>query len=148
MSNEETCTASQAKESLHAAGIRATASRIAVMRWLADASKPQSHAEVVNGLSDSGFDQSTLFRCLNELADVHLVARLDLGDHVRRFELAEHDGTGETGHAHFMCVDCGELTCLHGFTVEVTPERGRGRRELGQITEVLLRGRCGACAGV
>lgn len=115
------------------------------MRWLADRGKPQSHADVVVGLEDAGFDPSTLFRCLNELADAGLVARLDLGDQLRRFELAKADGGGEAEHAHFMCVDCGELKCLEGFSVTVTPERGRRRKALGQITEVLLRGRCGAC---
>ncbi|MEM1305458.1 MAG: transcriptional repressor, partial [Planctomycetota bacterium] len=140
-------TAAWAKESLRAAGLRATAARVAVMRRLADSGRPQSHADVVEGLDDSGFDQSTLFRCLNELADAGLVARLDLGDHLRRFELAGPDGDGEAEHAHFMCVDCGELTCLEGFGVKVTPERGPRRKALGRITEVLLRGHCNACAG-
>ena len=136
-----------AKESLRAAGLRATAARVAVMRNLADTGKPQSHADVVESLSDSGFDQSTLFRCLNELADANLVARLDLGDQLRRFELASPDGAGEAEHAHFMCVDCGTLSCLDGFSIKVTPERGPRRKALGEITEVLLRGRCGQCAG-
>lgn len=136
-----------AKESLRGAGLRATAARVAVIRRLADVGKPQSHAEMVHALGDSGFDQSTLFRCLNELADANLVARLDLGDQLRRFELAKQDGAGEAEHAHFMCVDCGTLTCLDGFAFKVTPERGPRRKALGTITEVLLRGHCGACVG-
>ena len=102
---------------------------------------------MVDALHKDGFDQSTLFRCLNELADARLVARLDLGDQLRRFELAKSDGAGEAGHAHFMCTDCGALMCLDGFTVKVTPERGPRRKALGEISEVLLRGRCGECLG-
>lgn len=147
MPKPNTTTPAWAKESLRSAGLRATAARVAVMRRLADAGRPQSHAEVVEALSDSGFDQSTLFRCLNELADAHLVARLDLGDQLRRFELAKADGAGEAEHAHFMCMDCGTLTCLDGFGIKVTPGRGPRRKALGEITEVLLRGRCGACLG-
>lgn len=147
MASNQTNTASSAKESIRSAGLRATAARIAVMRWLADTGKPQSHAEVVEGLSDLGFDPSTLFRCLSELADANLLARLDLGDQLRRFELAKTDGQGEAEHAHFMCVECGKLTCLEGFQVTVTPERGARRKALGRITEVLLRGQCEACGG-
>ncbi len=145
MPKSEASTAAWAKETLRGAGLRATGARVAVMRRLADMGKPQSHAEVVEALSDSGFDQSTLFRCLNELADAQLVVRLDLGDQIRRFELAKVDGDGEAEHAHFMCVDCGTLTCLDGFGVKVTPERGPRRKALGMITEVLLRGHCGKC---
>ena len=147
MSKPDTSTPAWARETLRAAGLRATAARVAVMRWLADAAQPQSHAEVVEALRDAGFDQSTLFRCLNELADARLVARLDLGDQLRRFELAKADGAGEAEHAHFMCTDCGKLTCLDGFGIKVTPERGPRRKALGEITEVLLRGRCGGCLG-
>lgn len=145
MPKPDTNTPAWAKETLRSAGLRATAARVAVMRRLADVGKPQSHAEVVEALQDSGFDQSTLFRCLNELADANLVARLDLGDQLRRFELAKADGAGEAEHAHFMCVDCGTLTCLDGFSIKVTPERGPRRKALGEITEVLLRGRCSKC---
>lgn len=145
MSKPDTTSSAWAKETLRASGLRATAARIAVMRRLAEVGVPQSHAEVVEALCDSGFDQSTLFRCLNELADAHLVARLDLGDQLRRFELAKADGAGEAEHAHFMCVDCGKLSCLDGFSVRITPSRGARRAAIGQITEVLLRGRCGDC---
>ncbi len=135
-----------AKEALRDAGLRATAARVAVVRHLAKLAKPQSHAEVVESLRDSGFDQSTLFRCLNELADAGLVARLDLGDQVRRFEFVDPEGEGIAEHAHFMCVDCGKLTCMDGFSVRVTPEKGPRRKALGVVTEVLLRGHCGDCA--
>lgn len=148
MLKKPTITASQAKEAIRDAGVRATAARVAVLRWLAAASKPQSHSDVVNGLGDSGFDQSTLFRCLNELADARLVVRLVLDDQVRRFELAERGDASGTGQALFVCTDCGEVTCLDDVTVEVTPRSGRSDRELGKVTELLLRGRCGACAGV
>lgn len=145
MNQPDTSSATWAKDAIRSVGLRATAARIAVMRHLADAAKPQTHAEVVEQLADSGFDQSTLFRSLNELSDANLLVRLDLGDQVRRFELTGHDDCGAATHAHFMCVDCGELKCLEGFAVKVTPEGGRRRKALGEITEVLLRGHCGSC---
>lgn len=134
-----------AKALLRDAGLRATAARIAVMRQMASVEGPQSHAEVTDALHEAGFDQSTLFRCLNELADAGVAARLDLGDQVRRFELTDAENAGAAEHAHFMCIDCGRLSCLDGYSVKVTPRRGAKRSSLGEVTEVLLRGHCREC---
>ena len=136
--------AATAKQALRDAGLRATAARVAVFKLLASEGGPMSHAEVVEALEDFGFDQSTLFRCLNEIADAGLVARLDLGDQTRRFELRQSDDVEYT-HPHFMCVDCGELKCMNDFSVQITPSRGPRRAQLGTITEVLIRGHCGNC---
>lgn len=133
-----------AKQALRDAGLRATAARVAVFRLLASEGGPKSHADVVGALEGFGFDQSTLFRCLNEIADAGLAARLDLGDQTRRFELRKADEV-EFTHPHFMCVDCGELKCMDGFSVQITPSRGPRRAQLGTITEVLIRGHCGNC---
>ena len=138
--------ASWAKKLLRDSSLRATAARVAVLRLLAVHAKPLSHAEVVVALEDSGFDQSTLFRCLNEIANSGLVARLDLGDHIRRFELRNSSDNGEMTHPHYMCVDCGELKCMSDFTVTVTPTNEQVRQPLGTITEIMIRGHCGNCA--
>ena len=137
--------AAWAKQHLRNVSLRATAARVAVLKLLATTAAPVSHAEVVTELADFGFDQSTLFRCLNELADAGLVARLDLGDQLRRFEFRENPGESEFTHPHFMCVDCGELSCMNEFTVSISPSRGARREKLGTITEVLVRGHCGDC---
>lgn len=134
-----------AKQSLRDASLRATAARVAVLKMLATEAVPLSHAEVVESLSEFGFDQSTLFRCLNELSDAGLVTRLDLGDQTRRFEFRGTNATAELTHPHFMCVDCGELSCLDGFAVQITPSRGPRREKLGIITEIMIRGHCGNC---
>ena len=76
MSKQEFDTAS-AKRVLRDASLRATAARVAVLKLLAADLTPLTHAEVVESLDEFGFDQSTLFRCLNELADAGLVTRLD-----------------------------------------------------------------------
>ena len=138
-------TASWAKELLRQASLRATAARVAVLRMLAVEAKPLSHAQVVDALDEFGFDQSTLFRCLNEMADAGLVTRLDLGDQTRRFEFREGGDATEFTHPHFMCVDCGQLSCMNDFSVKITPSRGPRRKKLGTITEILIRGHCGMC---
>ncbi len=141
----ETTDAAWAKQLLRERSLRATAARVAVLKFLAATNGPLSHAEVVEELADFGFDQSTLFRCLNEIADAGLVSRLDLGDQVRRFELRETSDKTEFTHPHFMCVDCGELSCMNDFKVQISPSRGPRREKLGTITEIMIRGRCGQC---
>lgn len=134
-----------AKSYLKGAGLRSTAARIAVLQRLALAEQPVSHSEVVEQLRDFGFDQSTIFRVLHELAEASVISKLDLGDQVRRFELRSQSNSDEMEHPHFMCVDCGKVSCLNDFSVKLSPNRGSRRSKLGQITEVLLKGHCLTC---
>lgn len=135
-----------AKGILKQAGLRSTAARVGVLRHLAGHGKPVSHGEVVDSLNEFGFDQSTIYRVLHELTDAALLTKLDLGDQIRRFEFRTAASQHELEHPHFMCVDCGKVTCLEEFTFQLTPSRGPRRDKLGEITEVLLRGHCGQCA--
>lgn len=105
---------------------------------------PQSHSEVTESLENFGFDQSTIYRCLTELSESGLVARLDLGDSIRRYELLQSGSDGFTEHPHFMCVDCGEISCLESHTFRLTPKT-RGEKSPGQVVEVLLKGHCSKC---
>lgn len=139
----EPLSAAEAKAILRAAKLRGTAARIAVIQCLARERLPLTHAEAVARLSEFGFDQSTIYRCLTELADAGLLARLDLGDGIRRFELLHHEHAGVSEHPHFLCVDCGKIQCLDDFTFRLAPKRGAGK--LGKITEVLVKGHCVAC---
>jgi Fur family ferric uptake transcriptional regulator len=131
---------------IRGAGLRSTAARIAVIQQLASTLVPQSHSEVAEALDDFGFDQSTIYRCLTELSDAGLLARLELGDSVRRFELLQSgQSTGFSEHPHFMCVDCGAISCLDDFTVRLNAKK-RGAETPGEIVEVLLKGHCSKCS--
>jgi Fur family transcriptional regulator, ferric uptake regulator len=136
-------TAAEAKAILRGAQLRGTAARVAVMQCLARERQPLTHAEATERLSEFGFDQSTIYRALTELADAGLLARLDLGDTVRRFELLGDEHSGVSEHPHFLCIDCGKIQCLADFTFRITPKRGAAK--LGNVTEVLVKGRCTAC---
>ncbi len=105
---------------------------------------PQTHAEVTEALESFGFDQSTIYRCLTELSDSGLVARLDLGDGTRRYELLQSGADGYSEHPHFMCVDCGAITCLENHSFKISPKK-KGVRSPGEVLEVLLKGRCHTC---
>ena len=139
-----TITVQDARTALRAAGLRSTTSRVAVLQHVSTAGKPVSHADVAEVLVPQGFDKSTLYRCLVELADAGLLARLDAGDHAWRFELrGEEHATGD--HPHFVCVDCGTVTCLPDIEVKIAPSKGAKAAALGDVTEVFLKGHCKEC---
>ena len=125
---------------LDQAGLRKTASRVAVLQLLASVDSPLTHAEISEQLEDAGFGAPTVFRVLNDLTDTGLAVRIDLGDHVWRFSL--HD-SGDTEHPHFVCLDCGKATCLPHQSVSL-PDTSKG--SIAAITEVILKGHCKDCS--
>jgi len=142
------------KSRIRDAGLRCTPARLAVMDHLGSAGGPRTHAEVSEALADLGFDRATIYRNLTELTEKRLVSRVELGDHVWRFELKRAAGHGSTSedHPHFLCTTCGEISCLDDVRVAISPKpRRRGAApparapRIHSVTEVLLKGRCDAC---
>src|SRR6478735_5551064 len=133
-----TISVEDARERVRAAGLRATTSRVAVLQNVSAAGKPVSHADVADLLVPTGYDKSTLYRCLVELADAGLLARLDAGDHAWRFELKRQEEEHGPEHPHFVCVDCGKVTCLPDVEVTISPPRKSAL--VGEVTEVFLKG--------
>ena len=137
-------TVAEAKEMLRGASLRGTAARVAVVQLLAAEQAPLSHADVIDRLKDHGFDQSTLYRSLTELADAGILARLDLGESSRRFELIHGERLGFSEHPHFSCVECGKLFCLSDYSVSLLPKK-KGSKGPGRFLEVLVKGYCEEC---
>ena len=54
----------------------------------------------------------------------------------------QHDEAGQ--HPHFVCVDCGGVTCLHD--VEMPKTAQKSWTKVGKVTEILLKGHCNTCA--
>jgi Fur family ferric uptake transcriptional regulator len=132
------------RQDLHTAGLRATGPRLAVLQLLRRARLPLSHPEVVAALEDRAWDRATLYRNLQDLARCGLARRTDLGDRVWRFEAAGRTQPAHT-HPHFVCQDCGQVTCLHDATVHVESGRKAPRALRTEEFEVQLKGRCDRC---
>lgn len=139
-------TLDELRAQIRAAGLRGTAARLAVLSELYEAHSPLTHAEVAERLSARGFDRTTIYRNLVELVEVNIVSRVEVGDHVWRFEVRRQDDASPGEHPHFLCVDCGEISCLTDVDVKITNLSSGKRRSVGEITEVLLKGHCGRCA--
>jgi len=132
---------------LRAAGLRSTGPRVAVLEYVHAHVGPNSHAELFRALGDKGFDRATIYRVLIDLSEVGILSRTDLGDHVWRFELRRGAGGIEhtEDHPHFVCVDCGEVSCLPGVSVRVQGARKGPRSVSKNKVAVQLSGLCDDC---
>jgi len=157
MSRADASRLEAAKARIREAGLRCTAARLAVMDHLGSAGGPRTHAEVSEALASLGFDRATIYRNLTELTEKKLLSRVELGDHVWRFEIKRpgtHGAPGEE-HPHFLCTTCGEISCLDDVRVAITPKprrqaapsatRATRPTRIHSVTEVLLKGRCEDC---
>lgn len=133
------------REQLRALGLRATPARIAVCQALADAEGPLTHAEVASCLDDHGVDRTTVFRNLIDLCQAGLLRRLEVGDHVYRFEWRSTQAL-EPDHPHFVCVECGEVQCLKTVLPPPIPAARKRAEQIHDVTEVLYKGHCSQCA--
>ena len=131
---------------IRAAGLLSSAPRIAVLERLRRARAPLSHPELTAQLVPLGFDRATIYRNLVDLADAGLVSRVEVGDHVWRYEVRgrEH-APGEAEHSHFVCNDCGTVSCLPEVSIAIRPAPGSRRSVVAEISDVVLKGRCESC---
>jgi len=122
--------AADLKAVLRQAGLRATMPRLEV------------HADLAKELVPLGFDRATVYRNLNDLVENGLATRVDLGDHIWRFEGLGAENSEGPEHPHFLCNDCGDIVCLPAMEIALPSKAGR---PIGDVQDVVLRGRCGSC---
>src|SRR5688572_17026566 len=130
---------------LRNAGLRSTAPRIAVLKVLLSARQPLSHSDLAESLESEGHDKATIFRNLTDMTEAKLLSRIDVGDHVWRFEIKGLANADGQNHAHFVCTDCGDVDCLPDFNLSVSPVKAGNTARVGNVSEILLKGHCGDC---
>jgi Fur family transcriptional regulator, ferric uptake regulator len=138
-------TVAEFRTRLRGTGLRSTTARLAVLQRLEACASPLTHGELADYLVPLGFDRATVYRNLMDLTEAGLVARTELGDHVWRFELRREGQEHAIEHPHFVCVDCGGVSCLADTDVSVSPRPGTKKSIIGELTEILLKGRCERC---
>ncbi len=134
------------RQQIRTLGLRATGSRLAVLRLLHELARPTTHAELMALLEPAGWEGATIYRVLSDLSDSGILRRMDLGDHVWRFELNDPCRRVRNDHAHFMCSDCHKVVCLPELEL-----RGIGGQRLPEVLQggdlhLKVTGRCGQCA--
>jgi Fur family transcriptional regulator, ferric uptake regulator len=137
-----------ARGALRSSGARSGAAREAVIDQLAVQRCCLSAQEVFDALRAEGrtVGIASVYRALDQLADLGLVHRIDLGEGLTRFEPA-HPG-GEHHH-HLVCGTCGKVDTFDDPALEqaISAVAGSHGYELGEH-DVVLRGDCSDCRGL
>jgi Fur family transcriptional regulator, ferric uptake regulator len=127
---------------LKGAGLRPTPTRQRVLAALMSAGQSLSHAELADALPD--LDRVTVFRSLKMLKEVRLVHSVRGTDGTLRFGTNPAQTPGcPGGHPHFLCVECGGMTCLPD---QVLPDVRVPRGALVQGKQLVVYGVCARCA--
>jgi len=134
-----------AHDALRRSGARSGAAREAVIAYLAGQSCCVSAQEVLDGLRSDGrgVGIASVYRALEQLAELGLVHRIDLGEGLTRFEPAQPGGEH---HHHLVCGACGKVETFDDPALEqaISAVAGSHGYALGHH-DVVLRGACGAC---
>jgi Fur family ferric uptake transcriptional regulator len=138
--------ADAAGERLASAGYRRGGARQAVVELLAGQECALSVSEIEDALRDAGrqVGRASIYRVVEELEELGLVTRLDLGTGTARFEPA--DPRGDRHHHHLLCDDCGDLVPFSDAELERVI--GRVSKRLPYAVsghDVTLHGYCDSC---
>lgn len=132
--------AERAKGRLNEAGFRSGAARRQVIELLEREDCALTALEIDRRLPSVG--RASVYRTLEQLEQLHLVHRVDVGGEGVAFERNDPGGH----HHHMVCERCGRLIPFSDPALERAIE-GIGKRAEFEITahDVLLRGRCPNC---
>ncbi len=132
-------------DDLQARGLRNGGARRAVIEHLGAQSCCRSAQEIFDGIRDTGgrVGIASVYRALDQLVELRLVQRVELGDGIARFEPAH---TGGEHHHHLVCDDCGKVEPFADPALERALEQAANRLAYGMHAhEVVLHGACGDC---
>jgi Fur family transcriptional regulator, ferric uptake regulator len=134
--------AQRATTRLNEAGFRAGAARLRVIELLGGETCAVTALEIDRRLPNVG--RASVYRTLEQLEQLELVHRVDVGGEVVAFERNDPGGH----HHHMVCVHCGHLVPFADPALEEAIEAIGKRADFDIAThDVLLRGVCPRCSG-
>jgi Fur family transcriptional regulator, ferric uptake regulator len=138
--------AEHALSKLVAAGCRRGGARTAVVTYLGAQTCAVSAREVEAALRGRGkpVGRASVYRALEDLAQLRLVTRLDVGDGLARYEPARPGGEH---HHHLVCDSCGAVEPFEDPALERAIAKVAGRVAFAvEEHDVVLHGNCSGCA--
>ena len=96
----------QLVDMMHAAGLRPSAQRLAVLSFVANTRSHPSADEVYNELSSRfpTLSRTTVYNSLHALVEVSLIRELEIESDNMHYDLAP-----QPPHGHFICRKCGKI---------------------------------------
>jgi Fur family ferric uptake transcriptional regulator len=137
--------AAHAAARLAAAGYRRGGARRQVIRLLAEQDCALSAVEIQDALAreERNVSRASVYRILEELEQAEMVARIEVGQGIVRYEPVRH---GDGHHHHMVCDHCGRLIPFvdEGLERELVRVSARVPLRVAEH-EVILRGACDRC---
>ena len=136
-----------ATEQLTAAGYRRGGARSAVLELLGRQGCAVSALEIETALEDNGrrVARASIYRVLEELEQLRLISRVEVGQGIARFEPAHHHDGGHHHH-HLVCDRCGGLVPFADEGLERAIVKVASRLEFAVSDhDITLRGACRSC---
>ena len=138
-------TKEQARHLIKAKGLRATAPRLAVLCILSTATHPLSYSEVIEKLGKTDWDPATIYRNLVKLKEAKLATVVSRAEGMSRYALARtEEGETDHKHPHFLCDDCGKISCLPNSLVPQVITDSAWAKSISKAM-IQLRGECPDC---
>ena len=135
-------TTQECRALLRKVGLKSTMTRIAVLQQLWLEKRPVSHSELVQSLAGVG-DQATIYRNLVSFVDKGLARVASTASGTVRYEPIQEGEEEHEIHPHFVCQDCGVVTCLPTSTVITAVDPSWSERL--QQSKVQFVGVCDIC---
>ena len=126
--------------------LRKTAFRIQLLNLFRSSTKALSVEEIRAGVEKAP-NKATVYRALEAFEVRGLVHQVPGGDAVIRYALCQDecgDGGHVHSHAHFICNQCGQTTCVDQVQVPEIPAIKGFRVD---HADFVLKGQCAQCAG-
>jgi Fur family transcriptional regulator, ferric uptake regulator len=130
---------------VRARGLRNGGARRKVIEHLGEQSCCRSAQEIYDGIRADGgrVGIASVYRALDQLVELGLVTRVEIGDGVARFEPSHGSGVH---HHHLVCDDCGRVDPFFDPALEAALEGAASRLDYGmRAHEIVLHGSCGDC---
>jgi Fur family ferric uptake transcriptional regulator len=138
----------QTRTALDEAGFRKGGAREAVVELLSGQScaitAQEIDARLNNSPSARSVGRASVYRALEQLTQLKLVTRVDVGDGIARYE--PNRPHGEHHHHHLVCDKCGQIQPFEDAQLEQAIDKLSQRLDF-RVAEhdVVLRGNCEAC---
>lgn len=128
---------------LSSSGVRPTAVRLLIMKYLDSLSHPVSSLDIEKALQT--VDRSTISRSISVFVEHHILHPIDDGSGSLKYEICRcnDEHSIQNMHVHFRCIKCGETVCLHS-TIIPKVDLPEGFEALG--ANYVITGLCDKCS--
>lgn len=133
------------EEKLESKGIRPTAMRILIYKYMAEKEVAVALTDIENTFVKA--DRTTLYRTLKTFEEKGIVHQIDDGTGISKYALCEIGCSCELDqdlHLHFHCTNCDETVCL---TEHKIPHINLPDGYLAENANLVIKGICEKCSG-